>query len=63
MNAYKFEEFLDKSAYKFVENMICLGVHSDDKSKEEWMRLFLKWMEWETDMHDAYWKHIHHVEE
>ncbi len=27
-----------------------------DRTNEEWMDCFLRWMEWHTDMHDSYWK-------
>jgi hypothetical protein len=40
----------------FHSNLNKLGIRDDsDGSKEYWMKLFLAWMEWETDVHDLYW--------
>jgi len=45
---------MENNINAFKENM--KNVHLKEmKSDEAWMETFLRWCEWKTDMHDAYW--------
>lgn len=49
-------EFIDMNISNlntFKNNMNSL--HLNDKSKGEWMETYLAWLEWTTDLHDAFW--------
>lgn len=39
-----------------LNKKILEGYKLQERTEEEWMELFLKWLEWGTDMHEEYWK-------
>lgn len=58
MKLKDFEWLIKDSVSTFRENMEELQSKGECKmevSKEEWMRTFLSWLEYETDMHAVYW--------
>ena len=51
------EEFLNGlklALANFERNLDPLAL--ENQSKEEWMIMLLKWLEWQTEVHDYYWK-------
>ena len=40
----------------FKQNMI--NLEQVNKNPEDWMKVYLEWTEWTTDMHDMCWKDI-----
>ena len=51
----KFVGEIENDADTFHHNMVNQDI-TDPKSKEEWMQLFLDWLEWKTDRHDDFWR-------
>ena len=55
MEPMEFLNMLEKDLRVFISNMErmfgCI-----DLPKEDWMKLFLSWLEWKTDEHNAYWE-------
>lgn len=55
MKRKDFANKIHKEIVAFEKNMENLG--KEDLSPEEWMKTYLNWTEWTTDMHDMCWKH------
>ncbi len=53
MTHKEFANWLRMGLYIFTSNSKHLELK--DRSREEWMITFLKWLEWETDQHKGYW--------
>lgn len=55
----KIEHFvvdLREQVRMFGINLTNLEGRHSERTPEEWMEMFLRWSEWQTDMHDEYWK-------
>jgi len=55
MELDSFVRMISKSTISFHHNMINLELAEKKKTKEEWMDMYIRWMEWKTDMHKEYW--------
>lgn len=53
INQFFKERILDLIAFK--ANMNDIGYSDEDMTEEEWMAMFLRWMEWDTNMHTVCW--------
>lgn len=52
------DEFCNMLTYsidEFQENMKKQG-YTEQNTDTEWMEMFLRWMEWQTDVHEWYWE-------
>ena len=50
----RFSVALEDMQEDFYQNLIKLD-YPEDRTKDQWMDLFLRWAEWKTDMHERYW--------
>jgi len=55
LSAVAFAAELERLVSNFKDNMVDLHFLGH-KSREYWMTCFLEWAEWETSMHEEYWK-------
>lgn len=54
----KIENFtvqMREAVRNFGINMANLEGRNTERTPDEWMEMFLRWSEWQTDMHDEYW--------
>jgi len=53
VTADEFATFIAKQARSFAVNMRRIGV--EHAWPADWMKTFLAWSEWETEVHELYW--------
>lgn len=55
MNIEAFVVDLRENVRQFGVNLNNLEGRYTERTREEWMEMFLRWAEWQTDMHEEYW--------